>query len=184
MKTLIAGKYSRADPVAVSGFDMKQTRIPTAAVFVLFLLAVSVDARTEPGTDARGSAQDPAVETEAQPEFDPDRHERPIIEENGRLLLWASEDAEGNVEWFDMTGSTIDPHRFQFGIGKDSIPSIDDPEFVAPDDPKLRSRGITLETAVLGVFLNGIARAYPVKVMDEHEIVNDDFDGEAFAVLW
>ena len=96
MKTSIAGKYSRADQVVVSGFDMKQTRIPTAAVIALFLLAVSVDVRTEPGTDARGSAQDPAVETEAQPEFDPDRHEQPIIEENGRLLLWASEDTEGN----------------------------------------------------------------------------------------
>jgi len=139
---------------------MKQTRILTVVVVALLGLTVQADPP------------------------DPDRHDRPIIDENGRRLLWAGEDAEGNVEWFDMTGSTVDPQRFQYGIGKDSIPSIDDPEFVAPDDPRLRARGITPKTPVLGVFLNKIARAYPVKVMDEHEVVNDDFGGQAFAVLW
>jgi hypothetical protein len=154
---------------------MKRKRIPTLAVIVLSWLLVPLYAQTEPET-----AADPAIETETQA----DLHDKPIIEQNGRRLLWAAEDAEGNVEWFDMTGSTVDPHRFQYGIGKDVIPSIDDPEFVAADDPQLRERGITLETPVLGVFLNEIARAYPVKVMDDHEVVNDDFDGEAFAILW
>lgn len=123
-------------------------------------------------------------ETKTPPAPEEDLHDRPIVEENGRRLLWAGEDEEGNVEWFDMTDSSIDPHRFQFGIGKDRIDSIDRPEFVAADDPLLPSRGITAETPVLGVFLNGIARAYPVKLMDAHEVVNDDFGGEAYAVLW
>ncbi|MCP3982128.1 MAG: DUF3179 domain-containing protein [bacterium] len=114
----------------------------------------------------------------------PDLHDRPIVEEDGRTKLWAAEDDEGNVEWFDMTGAEIDPYRFQFGIGKDTIPSIDRPEYVPPDDPRLASRGVTLETEVLGVEIDGIARAYPVAVMDMHEVVNDDFGGKAFAVLW
>ncbi len=148
---------------------MKQKRIVAAEVVILlFLLVVSAG----------------LLASETQPEVEPDLHHRPIIEENGRRLLWAGEDEEGNVEWFDMTGSTVDPHRFQFGIGKDRIESIDQPEFVAADDPRLQARGISLETPVLGVFLNEIARAYPVKLMDEHEVVNDDFAGEAFAVLW
>jgi hypothetical protein len=120
----------------------------------------------------------------AEPEPIPNLHERPIIEDNGRRLLWAGEDDEGNIEWFDMTGSAIDPHRFQFGIGKDRIDSIDQPEFVLASDPLLAARGVAAETMVLGVFLNDIARAYPVKLMDQHEVVNDDFDGEAFAILW
>ncbi len=114
----------------------------------------------------------------------PDRHERPIVERDGRRLLWAGESPDGTVEWFDMTGSTIDPHRFQFGIGKDTIPSIDDPEFVTLDDPRLAARGVTRETPVLGVAIDGIARAYPVSVMDMHEVVNDEFGGKAYAVLW
>ena len=40
------------------------------------------------------------------------------------------------------------------------------------------------ETRVLGVEIDGIARAYPVSVMSRHEVVNDDFGGKAYAVLW
>ena len=149
---------------------MKPQSILTATALALCLLSLSTGAQNDPAEDV--------------PEVEPDLHERPIIEDNGRRLLWAGEDDEGNVEWFDMTDSKIDPHRFQFGIGKDRIDSIDHPEFVAADDPRLQARGITAETPVLGVFLNEIARAYPVKLMDGHEVVNDDFDGEAFAILW
>jgi hypothetical protein len=152
----------------MSGMKRRQ-RLAYAVVF-LFSIIAAVGALAET--------------SESKPEIEPDLHDRPIIEENGRRLLWASEDEEGNVEWFDMTGSTVDPHRFQFGIGKDRINSIDRPEFVAPGDARLAARGITPETPVLGVFLNEIARAYPVRLMDEHEVVNDEFGGEAFAVLW
>ena len=114
----------------------------------------------------------------------PDQHNRPIVEEGDQRLLWAGEDQDGNTEWFDMTGSTIDPHRFQFGIGRDTIPSIDEPEFVAFADPRIVERGISRETTVLGVEIGGIARAYPVGVLDNHEVVNDEFGGKPFAVLW
>jgi hypothetical protein len=124
-----------------------------------------------------------AVDAE-EPEVVNNRHDRPIVEEDGRRLLWAGEDDEGSVEWFDMTGSTIDPQRFQFGIGKDVIASVDRPEFVPFDDPRLAERGISRETDVLGVEIDGIARAYPVSLMSMHEVVNDRFGDKAYAVLW
>ena len=79
---------------------------------------------------------------------------------------------------------TIDPRRFQYGIGKDTIPSIDEPVFVPFDDARVAEADISLETRVLGVVLEGEARAYPVHVMDRHEVVNDRFGGSAYAVLW
>jgi hypothetical protein len=114
----------------------------------------------------------------------PNLHDRPIIEQEGKRLLWAGEDDVGDAEWFDMTDSLIDPHRFQYGIGKDVISSIDEPEFVVFDDARLAARGITRETQVLGVEIDGIARAYPVDVMTMHEVVNDEFGDRAYAVLW
>jgi len=120
----------------------------------------------------------------------PNLHDRPIIEREGKRLLWAGEDDAGDAgdagdaEWFDMTDSLIDPFRFQFGIGKDTIDSIDDPVFVPFDDPRLGERRITRETQILGVEIDGIARAYPVEVMSMHEVVNDEFGGRPFAVLW
>lgn len=124
----------------------------------------------------------PTIAEESSPA--PHQHERPIVERDGRRLLWAGEDSSGEALWFDMTDSPVDPVRFQYGIGKDVIPSIDAPQFVASDDPTLLERGVNQDTAVLGVFLNGIARAYPVAVLDRHEVVNDRFGESAFAVLW
>lgn len=40
------------------------------------------------------------------------------------------------------------------------------------------------KTAVLGVFKNGIAKAYPIKIMDQHEIVNDQFSDQAVTVTY
>ena len=129
-------------------------------------------------------APEPEPVDQAQVEEIPNRHERPIVEEDGKTLLWAGEDADGTVHWFDMTDATVDPTRFQYGIGRDTIPSIDAPEFRAPDDPMLAARGVGPDTPVLGIEVNGEARAYPVSVMARHEVVNDRFGGEAFAVLW
>jgi len=114
----------------------------------------------------------------------PDRHSREIVNQDGVALLWANESEEGEPEYFDVTDAQIDPVSFQFGIGKDTIPSIDEPVFVSPTDPQLAERGVTEETPVLGVLMNGIARAYPVEIMDMHEVVNDEFAGESFAVMW
>jgi len=137
------------------------------------------------GYPATASADDQGAEkTATEAETIPNRHERPIVEQDGRRMLWALEDDQGNTEWFDMTDSAIDPQRFQFGIGRDVIASIDDPEFISPDDPRLAERGITAETMVLGVEIEGIPRAYPVSLMDMHEVVNDEFGGKPYAVFW
>ena len=115
----------------------------------------------------------------------PNQHSRPMKTQDSRTLLWArGDDDTGDVEWFDLTDSTIDPRTFQFGVGKDTIASIDEPEFRSFDDPLIAERGITVETPVLGVYIDGVARAYPVDVMSMHEIVNDEIAGKPYAVLW
>jgi len=142
---------------------------------------------TRAGADADMATADIAIERIT------DQHDRPMLREGGRTLLWASggeesirgEEAEGGeTDWFDLTGSDIDPSQFQYGVGRDSIPSIDEPVFVRPGETILTERGVSDDTDVLGVVVNGIARAYPVDVMDMHEIVNDDFGGKPYAVLW
>mgnify|MGYP001036832451 FL=1 len=63
---------------------------------------------------------------------------------------------------------------------RDCIPSIDAPRFTAPGEkPELHD-----EDLVLGLVRGGTARAYPVWVLDRHEIVNDVIAGEPVAVTW
>jgi len=65
------------------------------------------------------------------------------------------------------------------GPGKDGIPPIEDPEFVAVGEAELGPRA-----PVLSLRLNGDARAYPLEVLVWHEIVNDRVGGVPVAVTF
>ncbi len=116
---------------------------------------------------------------------DPRPRPRRIVKRDGRRLLWARGDRDSDdAEWFDVTDSKIDPQTFEFGIGKDTIASIDAPQFVDADDPHLGDFGIDDRTLVIGFVHDGDARAYPLKILDEHELVNDTVGGKPVTVGW
>ena len=112
-------------------------------------------------------------------------HTRPIIERGGKRLLWARGLPNSpKAEWFDVSDALIDPKSFQFGIGKDRIPSIDQPAFADADDTRLAEAGIDDSTVVFGYAERGEAKAYPVHILDRHELVNDSFGGRPVTVGW
>ncbi|MFQ5793736.1 MAG: DUF3179 domain-containing (seleno)protein [Candidatus Bipolaricaulia bacterium] len=63
----------------------------------------------------------------------------------------------------------------------DSIPSIDAPEFTSAVEA---NEWLVPNDFVMGVRYNGIAKAYPIRILNWHEIVNDDFDGEMVVVSY
>lgn len=67
------------------------------------------------------------------------------------------------------------------GPGKDGIPSIDKPRFwhAARAGEYLRGNDI-----VFGVYQNGLARAYPQRIMVWHEIANDNFNGDKLSITY
>ena len=67
------------------------------------------------------------------------------------------------------------------GVPKDGIPSIDDPRFVPA---KQRTDWLSPKEPVIGLSINGDARAYPLRVLTWHEIVNDTVGGRPVAVTY
>ena len=65
------------------------------------------------------------------------------------------------------------------GPPKDGIPPIDDPQFV-----KLEEVDLPDIEPVIGVIINGTARAYPVRILIWHEIVNDVIGDVPIAVTF
>jgi hypothetical protein len=63
--------------------------------------------------------------------------------------------------------------------GKDCIPSIDNPSFEEGSVEWLEG-----DARVIGLEVNGDARAYPLKILSKHEIVNDEVGGEPVAVTY
>lgn len=66
------------------------------------------------------------------------------------------------------------------GPPRDGIPSLDDPVFVSAEDATYLSG----RDRVLGISINGFAHAYPIRILNYHEIVNDIVGGTAVAITY
>lgn len=66
------------------------------------------------------------------------------------------------------------------GPPKDGIPSIDDPGFIRAEVVDFLDPG----EPVFGVARNGVVKAYPQKILDQHEIVNDSLGDLPVAVTY
>ncbi len=66
------------------------------------------------------------------------------------------------------------------GPPRDGIPALTDPEFVAATS----AHGLQPDDRILGLHRNGVRKAYPLGIMNYHEVVNDFFAGEAIAVTY
>jgi len=65
-------------------------------------------------------------------------------------------------------------------VARDHYPVLFSPEFLTPSQAtQLRS-----DEPVLGLFLNGQAKAYPISILGRHELVNDTCGGVPLATSW
>lgn len=82
---------------------------------------------------------------------------------------------------FKVNNSII-PHSeiLSGGPSKDGIPALTDPKF----ENTTAVKWLNDESRVLGISKNGIAKAYPLNIMNWHEIVNDQFGSDYVMVSY
>jgi hypothetical protein len=84
------------------------------------------------------------------------------------------------ADW-DYSKSSIDTSKIQSGgPPRDGIPALFEPTTL----PAKLIDFLDDNEQVLGVEHNGIARAYPTRILSWHELVNDDFGGDPLLVSW
>ena len=59
------------------------------------------------------------------------------------------------------------------------IAAITEPEFVSAEDADISD-----DAWVLGVVIDGVAKAYSLNLLNNHEVVNDRVGKTAFAAVW
>ena len=80
----------------------------------------------------------------------------------------------------DFARMSVDPNSIlSGGPPKDGIPSIDEPRFVPVAEATLDDR-----EPVVGLAIDGDARAYPLSILTWHEIVNDTVGGRPVIVTY
>ncbi len=91
---------------------------------------------------------------------------------------------------FDLTTTLIPREEIvASGMPKNGLQAMDLPEVIAPEalEPIRRERHsayLVRGDQVIGVVIGGRARAYPIRVMNWHEVVNDTLGGRAIAVTY
>jgi hypothetical protein len=88
-------------------------------------------------------------------------------------------------ENFSVTDSgtryNVHPDKLISGCrGMDCIPSIDNPEFRSSS----KVEWLAGSDLIIGIERNGKAKAYPLRILNLHEIVNDEISGEPVAVTY
>lgn len=96
-------------------------------------------------------------------------------------LLLASAAWSQSMNGFDLSSTSIPVERIlRGGPPKDGIPAIDNPKFDAADE----AQWLAPDERVMGLYFDGIARAYPIAILNWHEIVNDEFNGHPVVVTF
>ena len=82
---------------------------------------------------------------------------------------------------FDLSESLVPADQIHHGgPPKDGIPAIDRPQFVSAS----RADFLEPDDAVLGIMHRGDARAYPIRILNWHEVVNDRIGGQPVAITY
>lgn len=115
-----------------------------------------------------------------------------------RVISAARQDVVGdgrNVETygFDLSHFALDRRLLvASGQPKGGLPALTNPvvinkaEIDARNDPRMGSwsRFIVSSDVVIGVTINGESRAYPLRILNWHEVVNDRVGGVPITVVW
>lgn len=105
---------------------------------------------------------------------------RPLLSLGWALALGAPA-AATVMNGFDLSDASVPAEDIRAGgPPRDSIPALDTPRFVAPGTEDLPHG----QDRVLGLSHNGLTKAYPIAILNWHEIVNDAFAGEPVTVTY
>ena len=97
------------------------------------------------------------------------------------LTAWANAQPGQYKNGFDVSNALIDVNEiFHGGPPKDGIPAIDHPKFIAVSKVDYLKE----DDIVIGVVRGDKQRAYPLRILVWHEIVNDTFDKKALAITY
>ncbi len=97
------------------------------------------------------------------------------------MLLVSASTFAAKKNGFDLTGATIPVREIRSGgPPRDGIPAITNPVMIAAADAAY----LAPDDRVLGIVVGTVPRAYPVRILNWHEIVNDGIGAQRFAVTY
>ena len=97
------------------------------------------------------------------------------------LLLHCTAAFAETKNGFDLDQGLVPPGQIhRGGPAKDGIPSIDNPAFVGASDAGFLGN----DARIIGIEINGTTKAYPIGILNWHEVVNDSINGTHYTITY
>jgi hypothetical protein len=99
----------------------------------------------------------------------------------GGVVFWTTRPADEASPRTRTIYDDIDPEvpGMKAAVGRDDIPALWDPQFTTADKAFLDD-----DEPVIGLAMGKDVKAYPLSLLNSHEIANDTLDGIPVAVTW
>lgn len=101
-----------------------------------------------------------------------------FFEANGRKMLYGGEDEK---QHFDITGYSLKDEQFHYGIGRERFPALLKPEFISVAEA---DKTWADSTRFLVAYSGDEVKAYSVKDLTRHEVVNDELNGQPIMAVY
>ena len=101
-----------------------------------------------------------------------------FFEVNGSPMLYGGKDSSSH---FDIRNLSLEPAQFHYGIGRERFPALLEPAFttVAEADSQWADT-----SRFLVAYAGDEVKAYSVKDLTRHEVVNDELNGEPIMAVY
>ncbi|MFK7962550.1 MAG: DUF3179 domain-containing protein [Burkholderiaceae bacterium] len=97
------------------------------------------------------------------------------------IVSFSSSAFAKDLNGFDISNLSVNADVLaRGGPARDEIPAIFSPDY----QPGAQAEFVREEDLVLGINLNGKTFAYPLYILNWHEIVNDEQDGQGFIIVY
>ena len=155
-------------------------RVQSLLLFTSLIFLSCVGQRKDPSGELkkRSLSDQASSEEQKKDEKDASQREAPLAIEkgkiytkNGRKFLWGGKDSSTH---FDITNCSLNDSNFHFGLGRERFEALLEPAYLSMKkaDEKYHD-----STSFLATRIDGEARAYPLELLQRHEVVNDRIGG-------
>ncbi len=102
-----------------------------------------------------------------------------IYDEDGERWLIGGENEN---EDFNITNWTLEEAYIKYGLGRETFKALTEPQFISEAE---YPRTIQPDELVLAVYSAlGETKVYTIDMMEAHEVINDEINGEAIVVMY
>ena len=115
----------------------------------------------------------------------PVKKKRPIAKDNGKFftidekqMLYGGKDS---LQHFDITGYTLKDEQFHYGIGREAFPALLKPSFTTVQAVDSLWEN---DARFIVAYAGDEVKAYSVKDLTRHEVVNDELNGEPIMAVY